>query len=148
VRLHASTTVFDALAALRQRRVSCAPVFGDDELRAEPLGFLFMIDIVTAMLKALRLAFRLPATDPLSIQMRLDRINESASVRLTISMRLTIDVRRPRCCRIIPQRHREPHGPVTHAALPPSCACAAELSWAGLGWARACRVSRRRSSRA
>lgn len=84
MRLHASTTVFDALAALRQRRVSCAPVFGDDELRAEPLGFLFMIDIVTAMLKALRLAFRLPATDPLSIQMRLDRINESASVRLTI----------------------------------------------------------------
>ena len=31
------------------------------------------------MLQAFRLAFQLPATDELSIQMRLDRINESAS---------------------------------------------------------------------
>ena len=38
-----------------------------------------MIDLISFMLEALKAAFKVPAVDPLSIQMRLDRINSDAS---------------------------------------------------------------------
>ena len=39
-----------------------------------------MIDLISLMLDALKEAFKIQASDPISIQMRLDRINSDASV--------------------------------------------------------------------
>ena len=51
----------------------------DEGLAEDPVGTVFMIDLISFMLEALKAAFKVPAVDPLSIQMRLDRINSDAS---------------------------------------------------------------------
>jgi hypothetical protein len=44
VRLQKDQTVFAALAAMRAENVPCAPVYADEALKDEPIGFLYMND--------------------------------------------------------------------------------------------------------
>jgi calmodulin len=79
VKIYAQTSISDALEAMKKNAVLFAPVYGDEELSVDPIGFVDMMEIVHLMLGAMKLAFKLPATDSISIQMRLERITESAS---------------------------------------------------------------------
>ena len=79
IRFSSKDSVSGVLEKMREKNVLSAPVYNDDELKTEPIGFVDMVEIVHLMLNALKLAFKLPASDPISIQMRLERITESAS---------------------------------------------------------------------
>ena len=56
------------LQLMREKKVLSAPVFNDEARAAEPVGFVDMVEIVHLMLNALKLAFKLPATDPMAIR--------------------------------------------------------------------------------
>ena len=79
VRLHEKKSVSQCLADMRADHAMWAPVYVDPECKASPAGFVDMMHIVLYMLAEFKLAFKLPATDPQAIQMRLDRISQSAS---------------------------------------------------------------------
>ena len=78
VRLHKDQTTFSALAAMRAENVACAPVYADEGLKEEPLGFLYMNDLIRLLLETMSQMFK-PANDPVAIQLRLDRIGGDAS---------------------------------------------------------------------
>ena len=50
----------------------------DEEKTIQPVGFVSMMDILHLMLSSMKRAFSLPATDTMAIQMRLERVTESA----------------------------------------------------------------------
>jgi CBS domain containing-hemolysin-like protein len=78
VRLQKDQTVFAALAAMRAENVPCAPVYADEALKEEPVGFLYMNDVIRLLLDTMQQMFK-PAKDPVAIQLRLDRISGDAS---------------------------------------------------------------------
>ena len=78
VRLHKDQTVFAALAAMRAENVPCAPVYADEALKEEPMGFLYMNEVIRLLLETMQQMFK-PANDPVAVQLRLDRISGDAS---------------------------------------------------------------------
>ena len=78
VRLQKDQTVFAALAAMRAENVPCAPVYADEALKDEPIGFLYMNDVIRLLLATMQQMFK-PAKDPVAVQLRLDRISGDAS---------------------------------------------------------------------
>ena len=77
-RLHHSATTLQAADAMRAAGELFAPVYADEACREEPIGFVSMMDIVHAMLDSVKLAFKLPTNDTMAVQMRLERITDSA----------------------------------------------------------------------
>jgi Ca2+-binding EF-hand superfamily protein/CBS-domain-containing membrane protein len=77
-RLHQSATTMEAANAMRTAGEIFAPVYEDEECKESPIGFVSMMDIVHVMLDSVKLAFKLPTNDTMAVQMRLERITDSA----------------------------------------------------------------------
>lgn len=77
-RLHQSATTMEAALAMREAGELFAPVFDDEACKDDPIGFVSMMDIVHTMLDSVKLAFKLPTNDTMAVQMRLERITDSA----------------------------------------------------------------------
>jgi CBS domain-containing protein len=77
-RLHQSATTMEAAEAMRAAGELFAPVYEDEACKERPIGFVSMMDIVHTMLDSVKLAFKMTSSDTMAVQMRLEKITDSA----------------------------------------------------------------------
>eukprot|EP01043_Picozoa_sp_COSAG02_P049835 COSAG02_NODE_5050_length_4694_cov_6.388466_3_plen_744_part_00 len=77
-RLHQSATTMEAAEAMRTAGELFAPVYEDEACKEDPIGFVSMMDIVHTMLDSVKLAFKMESNDTMAVQMRLEKITDSA----------------------------------------------------------------------